>query len=313
MAGLSGIASTLPLIEVPFDTDFQLLTFNDAQLQVLGNGSRSVQVPIDITIERFVDDGSFLGIGPIVVDYRIQGTLHATSTSLAPTSPTFESGNFEGWQVIGDAEVAGAFADGPAEGSFQALLRNGPESAPMDEILATIGPVIPSSFPLPESGTLIYRQFELQKGESISFEYNFLSNEPTISNGETNDSVSLFIDSGGDGFGQFGRITPHASSRLHPSSNGFAFESGWKTESGGYRGGESGLITIGFLIGDGTFDPTKHSALLIDNVRVGSVVPEPSTFVLAGIASLIVGVLRHRITTSNSARHERESSSAAAH
>jgi len=285
VAGLSGIASALPSLEVPFDLAFEPLIFNNGQLQVLGDGTRTLQVPVDIMVERFVDDGSFLGIGPIVVDYRIQGTLYATSTSLAPEDPTFERGDFEGWQVLGDAEVVGAFADGPVAGNFQALLRNGAGSVPIEEILAAVGPISPSNA-LPDSGTFIYRTFEAQKGDSITFEYNFLTDEPTIGFGDTNDSAILFADLGG--FRAFGTITPQPFSSLHPSSNGFAFESGWKTGLGFFVL-ESGPVTVGFMVGDGSFDSTKHSALLIDNVRVGPVVPEPSSVCLlliggAGVA-----------------------------
>ena len=188
----------------------------------------------------------------------------ASSSQAAIINGGFED-DFNGWETIGNTSIeTSAFGSGPVEGNNQALLSTGGNTSTDSEIEAFLGLEAGSLDSLGNgnatAGSAIKQTFTANAGDTVSFQWNFLTNEatPTFFNdfafvslvglSELADTVSTFS--------------------LSPTS--FDEETGFQTFS--FDITTTGTYTLGLGVID-SIDLIVDSALIVDNVSV----PEPLT------------------------------------
>jgi hypothetical protein len=148
-----------------------------------------------------------------------------------------------------------------------------------------------------QDGSGILIPFTVGAGDTtLSFQYDFLSNEPAQTTPRADFAFDAIFTSGGALQGsvnnfQIASMTNPAN--LFGAGTVFNFHTGYQTLSLNVSGLAAGTYDLGIGVSDQT--NTSHATgLLIDNVQV-SAVPEPSTLglVFAGAASL--AAVRRRI------------------
>ncbi|MFB2938905.1 PEP-CTERM sorting domain-containing protein [Aerosakkonemataceae cyanobacterium BLCC-F154] len=184
-----------------------------------------------------------------------------------PSSAAILNGNFDpnldGWTSLGDVGVQNSQAllkTDTVNDNYAALEQflNSPAGG-LDQV--GNGEVF--------QGSALKQIITAEAGEVLTFNWNFLTNEPAEST-DFNDFAFFTINGNpvklGDTFSEF-------SSSATP----FEKETGFKSKS--YKFQNSGTYTLGFGVVD-VYDAGKNSGLLIDNVALSkpaSSVPEPST------------------------------------
>jgi MYXO-CTERM domain-containing protein len=217
----------------------------------------------------------------------------------------FETGNFTGWQTIGDALVVDASFGTPPAGSYQALVTNAPGNVgellhpgtfsgtpsvfSLDSFMglptfsiALFGAVL---FPggLVTEGSAIKQSFDASAGDVVSFRWNYITND-----GPCCDFAFIVLD------GTLSFLASAKGSQLFNSSLPF-----FHTETGYNLFATSiptdGTHTIGIGVVDVT-DQSVNSAVLLDNFLVtivveppgSSAVPEPPAWLLMGLGLLVL-------------------------
>jgi hypothetical protein len=219
----------------------------------------------------------------------------------------FESGTFSGSEsTTGDTGITTSFFGiNATEGTHQMLMTtinnisDGPtyshqfNDAVPNATLATFfgvsGTLIRDGVAVSQEGSGFKISLgTLTAGSTVSFDYNFLTDE--IQPGAHND-FSYYTLTGSSGVTV---IADTNSAFLHPTTNGsnpFALETGYQTLA--FNILTTGTYTLGLGVSDAT-TTDNPSGLLVDNIQV-SPVPEPTTiaFSVAGAALLVA--LRKRI------------------
>ncbi len=199
---------------------------------------------------------------------------------------TIEDANFDGVSV----------QDDPTEGDFDALLETGERVLDdlgnlsdsetfftIDDIETELG-LQPGdlSFLQPDDadevieGSLITQEIIVNAGDTIHFDFNFLTDEFFGGN-----DLAFFYS------GEFGNtadlvlLNDVESAAFIGTDTQYADGTGWS--SGSYHYANGGNFLIGFGVVD-VFDEFISTGLLVDNVRV-EVIPEPRTI------SLVLGVM----------------------
>lgn len=202
--------------------------------------------------------------------------LEATPSHAAIINGSFDT-SLDGWTSLADAGVQNSQAllkTDTANDNYAALEQflNSPAGG-LDQV--GNGEVF--------QGSALKQTIIAEAGEVLTFNWNFLTNEPAQST-DFNDFAFFTINGTpvklGDTFSSF-------SSSLTP----FARETGFKSQS--YKFLNSGTYTLGFGVVN-VNDDSKNSGLLIDNVALSkpsSSVPEPST-VLGVLVLGSLGVIR---------------------
>ncbi len=206
------------------------------------------------------------------------------------TNGSFETGDFTGWATIGSTSIeTAAFDSGPTDGTFQAfLLTEGARVSDTDIEAAlnlTPGALDALSATTPgggdaTEGSAISQVLMVNAGDILSFDVNFLTNEFTPE--DSFNDFSFFLS-----FGDSTLIADtNAVFALSPTR--FDEETGFLTITQVIP--TSGTFTLGFGVLD-VGDMIVDSAILVDNVFIDSVIPnpEPGTMMLMG--SGLLGLL----------------------
>jgi hypothetical protein len=221
--------------------------------------------------------------------------LAASSAHAASVNAGFETGDFTGWDRIGNTSIQGSgFGSGPAEGNYDALI-----SAPADNSDAlpsdletflglSSGSLDGINGPI-YHGSAIKQTFSGNAGEALSFQWNFLTNE---SQGSTFNDFTFVSISQGNTLVTLAKLGDTSSS-LFASSSPFANETGFKTFS--YTLPTAGTYTVGIGVAS-TGDSFGNSAVLVDGAAA---VPTP----LPGIGILTASLLSLRSKLSRKAEN----------
>jgi hypothetical protein len=210
----------------------------------------------------------------------------------AITNGGFETGDFTGWSIIGDALVINSsFGTVPPRGSFHALISNAPSDNSFnvnpDNLVAFSGTNSVSPFEIapflgvsPDDWTTLAGPFDssgikqafFTTGGFLTFTWNYLSDESGTSAPfvQQVDPAFLVLD------GSFHSLIAGNLLSISPSPSIFLGEAGYQTTSI-FLG--AGTHTVAFVIGEHS-DPEIMSALLIDNVFIVSEGPAWLLFVL---------------------------------
>jgi hypothetical protein len=227
-----------------------------------------------------------------------QGTFQALISnapgvffSVANPGYPFISGTYSGTPALG------AFPDSPGCNPFDPTqcLPPGPLASflglPIGALSTFVHSVQPRSANVPQEGSAIQRTFTADAGDSLFFNFDYL----------TNDSADLAFVMVDGTFTLLGENSPTCTSYPRvsfgdgstSSPTGFAFDCGQQTFATTFT--TSGTHTIAIVVLDTGEDPGSNSAILVDNFFV---TPEPSTWLL--LASGLVGIVIVKRRTSRS-------------
>jgi hypothetical protein len=191
----------------------------------------------------------------------------------------FETGLFPPWSTIGDTSAIvtlGTIA--PVEGAFQALITNGLGSVSQGSLETFFGLTAGALDALGSGdatqGSGIQQSFTANAGETVTFFFNFLTNEAT--------PEPIFNDSSfvvRDGVATLLRNTTGA---FFPAPGAFFFEQTLYAQFS-YVVPTTGTHTLGFGVVD-VGDSIIDSGLLVDSVVAP--IPEPGTLALLGLGCL---------------------------
>lgn len=239
-------------------------------------------------------------------------SLSFSSVARAATF-SFESGDFSNWEGSQGSTISVEtmdFGNAPSEGLFQALIEtSGTNNTPIANPLPPfLDPTVDLETFLFGSGTNLRSQgtfiegsaiqttVAAEAGETLSFDFNFLTDESLASN---NDDLAFFSLSNGSDLEFVGSITGVSTANLSASSTRFSEETGYLTSEDAFTFPSTGAYTLGFGILDAN-SVSGDSALLVDNIRIESneptAVPEPSTLLatFTALASGFLGVRKRR-------------------
>jgi len=196
----------------------------------------------------------------------------------------FETGDFTGWDTIGDVSVVdGSFGSGPPNGTFQALLSTGDDAVDVDELEAFLdvapGTLTALGGEFVTSGSAIKQTVTVDPGETLAFDFNFLTDEiPAL--GEVNDFGFAIVNSGFN-------LLADTFSTLVPSSTVFVDETAFQAFlEGPFVFGDTFTLAFGVVDVD---DTVANSGLLVD--ASATAVPEPAALGLVGLALIGMGAM----------------------
>jgi hypothetical protein len=208
----------------------------------------------------------------------------STSASGVVLNGSFETGDFTDWTTTGDTSIQDSgFGVTPTNGNYQAALQThaimtGTSAAGLESFLGLSSGTLTNSGAT--EGSAIRQIIKANKGDVLSFDYNFLTDE-VPGNSNFNDFAFFTLDNNLISLAD--TLSPDLFS---PSFSSFAEETGYKSFS--YTLTSAGNYTLGFGVVDvdntGLGDTEVNSGLLVDNVRT-TPVPEPMT-ILGSLAAL---------------------------
>jgi hypothetical protein len=245
---------------------------------------------------------------PAPVTFSLLPILLGVATSVSAANLGFENGDLSDWDTSGNASIqTSLFGSGPTEGSFQALLQTNPSSTSVFDPIANEslegGNIIAgflfagseiSDYGLAQNPQAFYTQgsaiktqatLNVNAGDVLKFDYNFLSDEDPQTTNFGNDFAFFSLNQ---------ELIPlttvqNSAAAFIASSTSFAREIGYQSYS--YTFTTSGNFILGFSVVD-EFDFATKSGLLIDNIRVEKggtlpTLPESSTLLSLGFLGLI--------------------------
>ena len=241
--------------------------------------------PVNVGIAVFDSGDSIVDSGIAIDNFSIGPAIPEPKPMPGPAvNLSFESGDFTGFETIGTATIEDAsFGVQPTDGNTQALLSNaGGEGAVEIETVLNLDPGTLSGLGGTNGSALTLEFFGIE-GETISFDYSFLTSEltpdPTF-----NDFAVVSLSSEGSSFFEVLGDT-NSDFVLSPT----IFGEGTPFEQFSFTFGSTGVFTLGLaVLNEG--DTVVDSGLLIDNLVI--TVPEPSSGLL--LAGALFGLLSRR-------------------
>lgn len=237
----------------------------------------------------------------------VTSALWAGASNAAPLqNGSFSSGNFTGWTTVGTTEVINCTDDMrsmagclPDSDPFQAFLGTSATLSlyglgfdppvPAMNLATNLGTMLGALNALRQPGdegnvvygSAITQTFDVNAGDKVTFQWNFLSDEQ--SNPMGNDLAFVLIDDTPQLLGN--SFTPSG-----PTTSPFLMETGFQSETFSFP--TAGTHRIAFGVMD-VNDALGASGLLIDNVQVVPV-PEAHTWVLmaAGLGAMSIWMRR---------------------
>lgn len=143
------------------------------------------------------------------------------------------------------------------------------------------------------SGSVFTMTLSMGVGDTIAFDWNFLTSEPAI--GGNADAAWVGVRAGASGDPQVFQTlaTPLSALVPSPTANFDSQSAAWGTFA--FTATAAGSYTIAFGVGDAGSEGVQ-SGLLLDNVRY-ALVPEPATWALFSVGALLGGLLLRRRKT----------------
>jgi hypothetical protein len=182
----------------------------------------------------------------------------------------FETADFTNWTTTGNTSIkTDSFGVSPTEGQYQAFITNGSGSISDSQIETQLGLTQGTLDGLGNGnatqGSLLESlTFTVEAGDSLSFDWNYLSGEGT--NSSYNDFAFAAL-SNGEVF-----TLANTQSELVSSNTTFGYETGFNTFE--YTFAQGGTYTLALGISD-VQDTAVDSGLLIDNVIIDGDISQP--------------------------------------
>ena len=242
--------------------------------------------PVNVGIAVFDSGDSIVDSGIAIDNFSIGPAIPEPKPMPMPgpaVNFSFESGDFTGFETIGTATIEDAsFGVQPTDGNTQALLSTaGGEDAVEIETVLNLDPGTLSGLGGTNGSALTLEFFGIE-GETISFDYSFLTSEDTPD--AFNDFAVVSLSSEGSSFFEVLGDT-NSDFVLSPT----IFGEGTPFEQFSFTFGSTGVFTLGLAVLNST-DTIADSGLLIDNLVI--TVPEPSSGLL--LAGALFGLLSRR-------------------
>jgi hypothetical protein len=228
------------------------------------------------------------------------GLAAPLSSSAAVVNGDFETGNLAGWTLVGSGKATGSgIGVAPTEGVFQGYIETtGNFTALAPAVVASLG--VPGSAIIglgagaPTNGTGISQDVTVLAGDTLTFDWNFLTDE--LNEAATYNDFGFFSISG-SAFLLASRNSSIYNTVSPPA--GFDGQTGWATQT--YTFPAAGTYKIGF----GVFnvgDSGHNSVLLLDAISIP--VPEPTSIVLLA-AGMSFGLLASATSNRVNSRRRR--------
>lgn len=218
---------------------------------------------------------------------------------------SFETGNTSEWSTDGDVSVTdSSFGVDPIDGTYQILLStNGSSVSETESAMGLASGTIQGIFDAevgglgsgPTEGAAFQQTFYVsENGDSVSLNYNFLTNE-SVPEATTTDFIWWYLDrpTGSDQSGVFA----HANEDIFSSSStSYDYETGYQSIR--LRANQPGTYTLTIGIND-VDDTFTDSAAVFDYFFLRKS-PEPDTFFLFGAG--LLGLAFHARRAKRSSR-----------
>ncbi|MDJ0553212.1 MAG: trypsin-like serine protease [Microcoleaceae cyanobacterium MO_207.B10] len=275
----------------PRDSGSPLMVEVDGELLIAGvlsGGSTDTSQFGDISwftgvteYREFIEQLGGQFVGDFVPELKPTPTPKPTEPKYGIENGSFEKG-FSGWSTIGASTIQNSnFGITPSDGDFNALILNDLLAVSDYQIEDFLGLPLYSLVDLsptgsfPAQGSAIKQTFQAKAGDTLTFDFNFLTDEFTPD--EIYNDFYFVSISGLD-------ILADTFSPFVDSATIFVEETEYQSFS--YVIPETGTYTLGLGVIDAEF-PGILSGVLIDNVKLSSV-PEPGT-ILGLFASTLGG------------------------
>jgi hypothetical protein len=210
----------------------------------------------------------------------------------------FELGNFTDWNPIGLTSIeTSAFGSGPPQGIYGALLQTGVETDfnvfELDTALGLAGFPTDSLFNYGSMGgsVITTEVVDVKAGDTLSFQWNFLTNELIDPNLTRNDfAFFTVVPTLAPLTATVNQLADTNSTFMTSTTMSFQNETGFQTKSITFS--SAGTFRLGFGVVDvGDFAAT--SGLLVDNVKL-TPVPEPTSILGTAVMAGFWAYLKHK-------------------
>lgn len=190
-----------------------------------------------------------------------------------------------GWDAVGDASVQSSAAllttaydaNDDVAGNFNFSGASAQDAPVLESQAGLTSGALGNAW----DGSLIKQTFTVNAGDTLSFQWNFLSNEGTSGQPD----FGFVVINGA--LTQLGSV---AQASVTPGLNGFAAQTGWNTFSQTFA--NAGSVTLALGVVDAN-DVVTTSALMVDQVTL-SAVPEPGALMLLGAGLVASGWSQRR-------------------